>query len=376
VKHPLIRLVNLHKKYATRHGTVKAVDGVSFEIEAGETYSLLGPSGCGKTTTLRCIAGIETPDSGEIWIGDQCVFDGQSIVPTYKRAIGMVFQSYAVWPHMTVFENVAYPLRRSGLKLGDKEIRERVTEVIRLVKLQGMEDRPAPFLSGGQQQRVALARAIVRPGVKALLFDEPLSNLDARLRDETRLELKQLLAGVDLAAIYVTHDQAEALALSQRIAVMSAGRIVEEGTPRDLYLRPAHNFTASFLSNTNLLQGHVAHASVPGVLEVDVSGHRLACATPQGTAMTPGTPITVSIRPEDISLTRERPLDSSNVFDAEVELAVFLGQAVETTVRSGLGVMRTTSRFSNIELVEKDHAFMHLPPEKCILIRDTSQSWQ
>ena len=366
----MIRVVGLQKEYVTKHGTVKAVDGVSFEIAPGETYSLLGPSGCGKTTTLRCIAGIETADAGQIWIGDQCVFDGKPLVPTYKRAIGMVFQSYAVWPHMTVFENVAYPLYRSSLKLKRAEILERVHEVIRLVKLQGMEDRPAPFLSGGQQQRVALARAIVRPGVKALLFDEPLSNLDARLRDETRLELKQLLAGVDLAAIYVTHDQAEALSLSRRIAVMNAGRIVEEGAPRDLYLRPAHKFTASFLSNTNVLQGRVVEGASSAMCEVDIAGQRVVCMAPRGGAIAPGSPITLAIRPEDVSLSLQRPADQQNVFDADVELAVFLGQAVESTVRSGLGVIRITSRFSNVEFAEKDSAYIHLPPDKCILIRD------
>ena len=367
-----IRVLDLHKNFASPHGTVKAIDGVSFEIAPGETYSLLGPSGCGKTTTLRCIAGIETPDAGEIWIGDQCVFDGHSLVPTYKRPIGMVFQSYAVWPHMTVFENIAYPLQHGGVKFSREEIATRVRAVIRLVKLEGLENRPAPFLSGGQQQRVALARALARPGVKTLLFDEPLSNLDARLRDETRLELKYLLSNLDLAVIYVTHDQAEALSLSDRIAVMNAGRIIEQGTPRQLYLRPNFDFTASFLSNTNLIKGRVAQVDAQGRCEIEVAEQSIVCYATDADAVVPGMSITLAIRPEDIALTRQPPAASGNVFAVQVEVSVFLGHAMESTVRSNLGLIRTANALSDLELSKNDDAYIHLPPDKCILIKDAA----
>ena len=185
----MLKVVNLKKSYTSEAGKVGAVEGVDFEVQAGEVFALLGPSGCGKTTTLRCIAGLETPDGGEIWIGDRPIYNGQTklIVPIHRRGVGMVFQSYAIWPHMTVFDNVAFPLVRGGFRVSKGEVKERVNNALRLVQMDGLGDRPAPLLSGGQQQRVALARALVyEPAV--LLLDEPLSNLDAKLRQGMRLE--------------------------------------------------------------------------------------------------------------------------------------------------------------------------------------------
>src|SRR5205823_12558032 len=216
-------------------------------VPEGKFYTLLGPSGCGKTTTLRCLAGLESPDSGEIEIAGQVVYSSRTgaLVRPDHRPIGMVFQNYAIWPHMNVFENVAFPLRVSERPPSRDETRRMVTEALALVGLEGLEDRPAPQLSGGQQQRLALARALVRKP-KLLLLDEPLSNLDAKLRQRMRIELRELQRRLRITTIYVTHDQAEALFLSHRVAVMQNGRIAQEGRPRDLYASPSSGFVADF----------------------------------------------------------------------------------------------------------------------------------
>ena len=241
-----IRVKGLVKQY----GGKTIVDHIDFEIADGELVSLLGPSGCGKTTTLRCIAGLETPESGHISIDGQTVFDtvtGIAVEP-YRRDIGMVFQSYAIWPHMTVFENVAFPLRVRGT--ASSEIDRRVMRALERVGLGALHARSSQQLSGGQQQRVAVARAIVHePAV--LLFDEPLSNLDARLRDETRAEIRQLQRDLKVSTIYVTHDQTEALSLSDRILVMREGRILQLGSPEDIYARPNDRFVAEVVGSAN-----------------------------------------------------------------------------------------------------------------------------
>ena len=225
-----------------------SVCGVSLSLAAGEFVTLLGPSGCGKTSTLRSVAGLESPSAGAIAIGGQPVFDGSCgvEVPTHARDISMVFQSYAVWPHMTVEQNVAFPLEIA--RLPRQEVRNRVGEAIRMVGLEALATRSATQLSGGQQQRVAIARALVRRSA-VMLLDEPLSNLDAKLREQMRVELRQLIKTVGLTALYVTHDQEEALMLSDRIALMNAGKIVEEGSPQELYLRPRTLFGATFLGS-------------------------------------------------------------------------------------------------------------------------------
>ncbi len=218
-------------------GAVVAVNDLSFEAKAGEFLTLLGPSGCGKTTTLRLVAGLERPDRGDVYLGGRTLSAAASglFVPPERRGMGMVFQSYAIWPHMTVFENVAFPLRE--LRVPRAELRDRVMAILGTVGLGGLHDRPAPMLSGGQQQRVALARALVS-NPEVLLLDEPLSNLDARLREEMRFELRDMQAKLGITSIFVTHDQAEAMTLSDRIVVMNAGRIEQEGTPEEVYQRP------------------------------------------------------------------------------------------------------------------------------------------
>ena len=263
-----IRVTGLRKLF----GTAPAVDDVSFDVESGSIVTLLGPSGCGKTTTLRMIAGLERPDAGEVRVGDRIL-----LAPN-DRDMGMVFQSYAIWPHMNVFENIAFPLggpRREG-RLAPAEIRHKVMTMLQSLGLEGLHDRPAPLLSGGQQQRVALGRALVGdPDV--LLLDEPFSNLDARRRDEMRFELKEVQARIGVTTIFITHDQSEAMVLSDRVVVMNAGRIVQEGTPQAIYQRPRTRFVMEFLGQVDQLRARVAigadgapRAQVAGARETEV----------------------------------------------------------------------------------------------------------
>ncbi len=245
----MLRVTGLTKVYAG--SGAGGVRGVGFAVEAGEFFTILGPSGCGKTTTLRCIAGLEEPSAGDIEIGGRLAYSqARGIgVPTAKRDIGMVFQSYAIWPHMTVGENVAFPLEAQRVPAA--EIRRRVDDALALVGLDGLAARPAPLLSGGQQQRVALARAIIK-GASLLLLDEPLSNLDAHLREQMRRELRDLQRRIGITTIYVTHDQEEALSLSDRIAIMQDGAIAELDTPGRLYFAPRTAFTAQFIGHAEV----------------------------------------------------------------------------------------------------------------------------
>src|SRR5579863_3286721 len=254
----MIGIKNLSMTYRSAHGEHHAVKGVSLTIEDGQFYTLLGPSGCGKTTILRCVAGLERPDAGEITIGGDVVFsaDRNRWVPPHNRNIGMVFQSYAIWPHMTVFDNVAFPLRHKKPKPGRAEIRDRVGKALALVHLAGLEDRPAPYLSGGQQQRLALARALVSEP-RVLLLDEPLSNLDAKLREEMRLEIRQVVERLGVTTLFVTHEQIEALTMSDVMSVMNDGHIIQEGSPADIYAKPKGAFVADFIGRSNFLAGKI-----------------------------------------------------------------------------------------------------------------------
>jgi iron(III) transport system ATP-binding protein len=241
-------------------GHVPAVDDVSFTVESGSILTLLGPSGCGKTTTLRMIAGLERSDAGEVRVGDRVLTAAAEGIhlPPDKRRMGMVFQSYAIWPHMNVFENIAFPLRSK--RLPEAEIRDKVMTMLKSLGLEGLHDRPATLLSGGQQQRVALGRALIGdPDV--LLLDEPFSNLDARRRDELRFELKELQARVGVTTIFITHDQSEAMVLSDRVVVMSAGRIVQEGTPQAIYQHPRTEFVMEFLGQVDRVDARVEIAT-------------------------------------------------------------------------------------------------------------------
>jgi iron(III) transport system ATP-binding protein len=298
-------VIDLRKQFAIGR---PAIDGVSFSVPAGEIVVLLGPSGCGKTTTLRCVAGLEHPTGGEIAIGGQVVSSPACgiLVPPRSRDLGMVFQSYAVWPHMTVRQNVVYPLKHRRIARADAE--RKVEEVLKLVGLSEYADRPVVALSGGQMQRVALARSIVyRP--QLLLLDEPLSNLDAKLRLRLRDDLRVILKQTGITALYVTHDQAEAVVLGDRIGVMRDGKLLQIGTPAEIYNRPADLFVANFTGATNEL---VARNGTFGVVDFG-DGHRAEAALLQ--ALVPGDKVRIALRPENIAIGRR---DGANAFTANI----------------------------------------------------------
>jgi spermidine/putrescine transport system ATP-binding protein len=317
---PEIRLVDLEKRFRD----VVAVDRISLRIETGEFFSLLGPSGCGKTTTLRMIGGFEPPTAGRIELrGRDVTRDAPD-----KRPVNMVFQHYALFPHLDVGDNVAFGLRRKGV--AKPETRKRVGEALELVKLSGYERRRPNQLSGGQQQRVALARALVnRPTV--LLLDEPLGALDLKLRRQLQLELKRIQAEVGITFVYVTHDQEEALTMSDRIAIMHGGRIEQLGTPEELYDRPATRFVADFVGTTNLLSGTVVGRD-GGVTTVRLAGGELTGTTMNGLAA--GQPVELCVRPEAISLHAGR---EEGGIAGQVEQTAFLGTTIQYQVRTAGG---------------------------------------
>jgi ABC-type Fe3+/spermidine/putrescine transport system ATPase subunit len=311
--------------------TTAAVDGVSLAVERGEIFTLLGPSGCGKTTTLRLVAGLERPDAGEIVLRDRVVASvpRRTFVAPHRRNLGMVFQSYAIWPHMTVFENVAYPLEVRGVRRA--RIRERVSAVLELVGLAGFESRAATLLSGGQMQRLALCRALVyEPDL--LLLDEPFSNLDAKLREQLRVELKLLQRRLGITVLFVTHDQVEALSLSDRVAVMRSGRVEQVGAPRELYERPGSPFVRDFLGQTVILGGtvkEVAGERVTVALDGALAGSIVCGRASSDAALTAGVAVQVALRPEDIEVS------SAGALAGTIETLLFVGDRYEARVRLG-----------------------------------------
>ncbi len=313
-----IQVRNLTKKF----GDVVAVDHIDLDISRGELVTLLGPSGCGKTTTLRCIAGLEIPEEGEISIAGKTVtsVEKKIFIPPSKRGIGMVFQNYAVWPHMKVFDNVAYGLKL--LRLPRSEIEERVKEVLELVGLRGLENRYPTQLSGGQQQRVALARALVMHP-RVLLLDEPLSNLDAKLRERMRFEIRSLVKKVGITAVYVTHDQAEAMVISDNIVVMNKGRIMQIGKPEEIYRKPANIFVADFIGVSNFIPGRVEAIveGLKGFVTTDF-GEKILCEL--SPRLKVGDRAFILIRPEDILMYRTNP-PAENSFKAKIKHRVYLG---------------------------------------------------
>jgi iron(III) transport system ATP-binding protein len=341
----MLSVRGLTKIYGDRSDSkAGGVRDFSFELPAGTFFTLLGPSGCGKTTTLRCIAGLERPDTGLIRIGEVTLHDSESgtSVPLNQRGIGMVFQSYAIWPHMTVFENIAFPLRvAKNKRYGREEIRQLVNEALATVGLGGYGDRPATRLSGGQQQRVALARAIVHKP-RLLLLDEPLSNLDASLREEMRIELRRLQQQIGLTTVYVTHDQAEALAMSDLIAVMELGRVAQMDAPRAIYFRPANEFVARFIGAANLLTGDcesgVAAGDAGAVILDD--GDRINCVFPAGCVA--GRRVTVSLRPESLIVTPGTG-GTQNHLTGTVVSGSFLGGSARYDVQVRQRMLRVTA---------------------------------
>ena len=311
---PILRVRGLSKVY----GGIHVVDDVTFDLGPGEVLTLLGPSGCGKSTTLRMVAGLERPDAGEVWVRGRLVASAAArvMVAPEGRNLGLVFQSYAIWPHMTVAENIAYPLQVRHMDRA--AIAAKVADMVRLVQLDGLADRPSTALSGGQQQRVALARALVyEPDI--LLLDEPLSNLDTVLRKEMRVQIKELQARLNTAFLYVTHDQEEAMSLSTRVAVMNGGRIEQMAAPDSVYERPASRFVQGFVGGTISLTGVVEGQGVR-------VGTSLIPVSPNGAA--PGSQMEITVRPEDVSLQL-----SGGGIAARVVETVYFGDRIECAVR-------------------------------------------
>ena len=340
-----IEFVNVKKLY----GAVTAVDGISFSIGRGELVTFLGPSGCGKTTTLRLVAGLELPTEGQVRIAGRDV----STVPASDRNIGMVFQSYALFPHMSVIDNVAYgPVIRGGKKA---EATARGREILSLLGLSGLEDRLPSELSGGQQQRVAVARAIVQqPDV--LLFDEPLSNVDAKLRRRLREEIRDLQRRFSLSVVYVTHDQEEALAVSDRIVVMSGGRIAQIGTPSDLYERPNSRFVADFIGDANLVEGTIRRDGASAMFEAGGVAVPLTSDAPPGAA-------TISVRPERIALAA-----SSGALRGIVRSVTYLGGRHEYLVDSPFGVLLVSAPVSALEHQPGAHVAIDIAPDALTIV--------
>jgi iron(III) transport system ATP-binding protein len=292
----MITIRKLRKTFQAQQGVVNALRDIDLEVKEGDFCVLLGPSGCGKTTTLRCVAGLERPDGGEIEISGRLVSAPASRVhvPAEKRAIGMVFQSYAIWPHMNVFQNVAFPLTQGQKRVARSQVAERVRAALKRVQLDGLEERPATDLSGGQQQRVAMARAMVADA-KVLLMDEPLSNLDARLREQMRVELRKITKSIGVTTLYVTHDQAEALSLGDKVCVMNHGEILQIASPHEVYAKPANLFVAQFVGEMNFIKGAVTG---PGKIESPLGV--IVIPVPQGVHT--GASVTLAIRPEHIEV--------------------------------------------------------------------------
>ncbi len=358
----MLKVDGLCTEYPNERGEiVRAAQDVSFEVPEGKLFTLLGPSGCGKTTTLRSIAGLERPRSGEISVGGRVVYSGSRgvFVAPNRRGFGMVFQSYAIWPHMNVFQNAAFPLEVGARRIPRKEIREKVMRVLSAVQLDAFAEREATKLSGGQQQRLALARALVMEP-ELLLLDEPLSNLDAKLRELMRFELKRLQRELRITTVYVTHDQSEALALSHSIAVMSEGRIQQIGSPRDIYDKPRSRFVADFVGTTNFIDGEVlAHGRVrTGIGEIEIA---------PGEDLRAGERVVLSVRPEDVELTEARG-EGANVWEARVDQKVFLGEYNDFQVKIGERVLLSRCHPS-LRTPVGGAIFVKLRPGKCVAFK-------
>lgn len=353
----MIELRDVTKQY----GPIVANDHINLGIRRGELMTLLGPSGCGKTTALRCITGHNVPDEGRVFI------DGQDVteVPTHKRELGMVFQNFALFPHMTVFENVEFPLMIRRLDKAGR--RERVMEALRLIRMEGYAKHYPRQISGGQQQRVGLARALVyRP--KVLLLDEPLSNLDAKLREEMRFEIRDLIDRLGITAVYVTHDQAEALALSDRVAVMNAGHIEQVGTPDEIYDCPQSRFVADFIGLSDFVEGTVmaVHPEQAAAI-ITVSGLEIRIsATP---AMSPGQRALFFIRPNDVTLLpTSYEGDDTNVFPGVVSKMTYLGDRADYRITVGDGLVLRVQTDGKVRFGEGDNVKVHLPVPLCRVI--------
>jgi iron(III) transport system ATP-binding protein len=360
-----VRVKNLTKHFSG----MTAVGGVSFEVDEGHTLALLGPSGCGKTTILRCLAGLERPDSGTIEIAGEPVFDDAARVNLMpeQRQLGIVFQSYAVWPHMSVAENVGFPLKVRGVPR--RETRERVEKMLDTVGLAAAIDKPATQLSGGQQQRVALARALVHEP-RLVLFDEPMSNLDAQLREQVRVELKILQERLGFTAIYVTHDQAEAFGLAERIVIMNRGHIDAVGAPKDVFDRPETPFVARFLG-FNVLDGKVVSVTSEGDVAVAVGALTLRARAGGDRDFRPGERVVVCVRREHVGIAAVAGpgLPAPGSFRAKIRTSSFLGLMEEFVVVAADVELRAIQAWSGLQATEVD---LTIRPEHCIVLAETA----
>ena len=357
----MIKLTGLVKRYPGRTVSANAVDGLDLTIPEGELVSLLGPSGCGKTTTLRMIAGLERNDAGTVEIDGTVVSDPSRriFLGADRRPIGIVFQSYAIWPHMTVAQNVMFPLRVGKSKVSRDEANRRALEALDMVGLADFATRPAPDLSGGQQQRVALARALVRQP-KVLLLDEPLSNLDKGLRDRMRDQIRSVQQQLRITTVFVTHDQDEALAISDDVVVMNAGNIVERGLPQEIYTFPRNEFTARFLGVSNSLDGVVAEVASDGA-SVRLDDLALTCAKADGVAK--GDEVSVFLRPESFRLSRKE-----GAWEGTIEFSIYHGDCWDYHVRVGERMLRVRVYQEKVGIDHGDRVFLTPDAENAIVV--------
>ncbi len=357
----MIKVRDLTKAFTSDGSTVTAVDHVTFEVDKGQFYVLLGPSGSGKTTTLRALAALERPSGGEILLDGRTVYSSQKQiwVPPEERPVGMVFQSYALWPHMTVYENIAFPLRYGRRGIPKRRIPERVEKVLGTLHIEELRNRPITALSGGQQQRVALARALaLEPQV--LLMDEPLSNLDAKLRAQLRLELKQLTRKLAMTTVHVTHDQIEAMVMGDRVAVMHQGKLLQVGSPEEVYLKPQHLFVAQFLGETNFIQGTLREMRESvGIVMTEMGEFRAHFSS----RMEPGGSVTLGIRIEDVQLAKP---SSENVLVGRVAERIFLGDVFVYTVEMGSGRTIQAKFPADRQIPAQGQIRLEFPADKCI----------
>ncbi len=352
----MIELRNVTKRY----GDLVANDQVNLNVRRGELLTLLGPSGCGKTTALRCITGHQRPDEGQVFIDDHDVTN----VPTYKRNLGMVFQNFALFPHMTVYDNVEFPLMIRSLPKDRR--RQMVRDALKLIRMEALEERFPRQLSGGQQQRVGLARALVyRPTV--LLLDEPLSNLDAKLREEMRFEIRELVSQLGITAIYVTHDQGEALALSDRVAIMNAGRLQQVGTPREIYEQPRTLFVAGFIGLSDFLEGTVISASGG---QAHIAVRDLDLTVQADVSLRPGQTVHAFIRPNKVALLSPQASPRENLFDARVNKMTYLGELIDYRVLLGNDVELRVQTDGSQQVLPGEPVRVYLPPEHCHVIAE------
>ena len=360
----MIKLTGLTKRYPGRSVGANAVDGIDLEVGEGKLTTLLGPSGCGKTTTLRLIAGLERADAGTVEIGGQVVSDPARgvFVGPHRRPIGIVFQSYAIWPHMTVAENVMFPLRVSRPRARKADARRRALEALDAVGLADFAERPAPALSGGQQQRVALARALVREP-KVLLLDEPLSNLDKGLRGRMRDEIRAVQQRLGITTVFVTHDQDEALAVSDDVVVMNGGHVIERGIPHAIYTYPRDMFTARFLGVSNSLDGVVEAVGTDGAT-VSFGKRSMLCR--QCESIEPGQQVSVFMRPESFRLSRRRHSDEA--WPGTIEFSIYHGDCWDYHVRLGDELLKVRVYREKVGLEHGDLVYLEPDPDSAIVM--------